>query len=124
MKNSGGPPGQRDERYTLGELPVFSLSSQQCIRYITDSLRHNTLLNLLICPSEPCNKLSSIIWNNMYSYLGSDSCKMDLRYSQVKPLHANVLLQLIGLVVQAGLQTPNKETQESLPLPYTKSSST
>ena len=66
----------------------------------------------------------SIIRNNMCTYLGSDSCKMDLCYSQVKPLHANVLLQLIGLVVQTGLQAPNKETQESLPLPYTKSSST
>jgi len=57
----------------------------------------------------------------MCTYLGSDSCKMDLCYSQVKPLHADVFLQLIGLVVQTGLQAPNKERQESLPLPYTKS---
>jgi hypothetical protein len=42
-------------------------------------------------------------------YLGPDSSKVNLRYSEVKPLHADVLLQLIGLVVQTRFQAPEKQ---------------
>jgi hypothetical protein len=34
----------------------------------------------------------------MCTYLGPDSSEMNLRDSEIKPLHADVLLQFIGLV--------------------------
>jgi hypothetical protein len=47
------------------------------------------------------------------TYLGPDSSEVNLRYSEVKPLHADVLLQLIGLVEQTRFQAPEKQTKES-----------